>query len=1040
MLKSKLLRFMFAASAALPLWGGVVGRVVQIGGHVSDIALDERRGVAYVANFTANRIEVVHTPDGTLLPPLKTPEQPATLALSPDGRYLVVGHYANWLPPSTAAPGITVLDLDAQTTVTYRPSASPLSIAFGPTNLGLLVAQDGFFLFDPATGVLQPLVMMGIGGKELPVPLATFPPEIVRASVGVSGNRQFAVGMAQLKQLGGEEFGDDDTKTLHYRYNFTTGLLELLGISSEPPLGPRVASVDLEGKTFVIGWALLDYRHVLLAQFPYPTGDFNVGGHAFDWLRGLIYAQVPESTYSGEQPTDLAPGAPPVPKLGPPVLHILDADNLTVRERLQLPENLAGKALLSADFQTLYGASDSGLMIIPIGSLDQYRRVVASQEDVLFHYGSCSQSVMHQEIDIIDPGGGATGFQITATGQGVTVAPSSGTTPATVRISADPAYFQNIKGTSEIFLKISSPAAINLPAPVRVLVNMNEPEQRGAIVNVPGKLVDILADPVRDRFYVLRQDKNQVQVYDGSSFTLTGILRTGNTPTQMAMTIDNRRLIVANDNSQIASVFDLDLLQPSEHIVFPFGHYPRSVAASHGAILAAVRGVGEPVGCPDGPGLHTIDRVDFETRTATTLPTLGVYCNDIALGTILTPSPDGRMIFAAMDDGRVLLYESDAGAFVVSREDFAALGGAFAALPEGVYAVDNFLLNRSLVPYATLETSSGHPSGFAFVDGMGLRTTAPSSSAPGVIQRVDLSQPALVIRPVKTVEAPLLVSAMAGPTVGQIGQTILPFTRTLAPLANRTAIVLLSTSGLATLPWNFDAAVAKPHIETVVNIADGSTELASGGMIAILGNGFSGVTASAAELPLPTTLGEACVAINGVPTPLFMVSPSQINAQIPFEVSGGAAIVVRSAGGVSDPYSFTVSSSSPAIFHTGTAGPDTGLPAIFRAVNNDLVTLSNPVHPGDYLTVYLAGLGRTSPEVASGAAAPYSPLAASVEVPHVTLGNVPLPVLYSGLVPGLVGVYQMNVYVPEQVPRGMQVPLNISRPAQPISLMLRVVK
>src|SRR6266498_2852485 len=36
-------------------WAGVFGRVVPIGGNASDIALDESRGVLYIANFTANR-------------------------------------------------------------------------------------------------------------------------------------------------------------------------------------------------------------------------------------------------------------------------------------------------------------------------------------------------------------------------------------------------------------------------------------------------------------------------------------------------------------------------------------------------------------------------------------------------------------------------------------------------------------------------------------------------------------------------------------------------------------------------------------------------------------------------------------------------------------------------------------------------------------------------------------------------------------------------------------------------------------------------
>ena len=41
------------------LLAGTFGKVIPIGGHASDLALDEARGVLYIANFTANRIEVM---------------------------------------------------------------------------------------------------------------------------------------------------------------------------------------------------------------------------------------------------------------------------------------------------------------------------------------------------------------------------------------------------------------------------------------------------------------------------------------------------------------------------------------------------------------------------------------------------------------------------------------------------------------------------------------------------------------------------------------------------------------------------------------------------------------------------------------------------------------------------------------------------------------------------------------------------------------------------------------------------------------------
>ena len=91
-----------------------------------------------------------------------------------------------------------------------------------------------------------------------------------------------------------------------------------------------------------------------------------------------------------------------------------------------------------------------------------------------------------------------------------------------------------------------------------------------------------------------------------------------------------------------------------------------------------------------------------------------------------------------------------------------------------------------------------------------------------------------------------------------------------------------------------------------------------------------------------------------------------------------------------------------------------------RYDDNELVTPSHPIHrsSGSALVIYLTGLGQTAPAVATGQPAPSNPLSYSVVQPTVTLGGVNLPVLFSGLAPGLVGVDQINVSVPTNVPDG----------------------
>jgi len=1015
-----LLSLSLAIWPLIQLHAGTFGKVVPIRGHVSDIALDSRRGLLYAANYTTSRIEVISLAEQKLLQPIGVERQPGAIALSPDGRFLVVTQIQNFQGEYPAGLlGVTVIDLDANTKSTVALGVPPLAVAFGAGSKALIVTTKDFRLLDPVSGTLETLLVADLTTKDLPVPLATFPPEIIEASSGVSGDGQVVYVIAEAP---------NGTAAV-VRYNVVTRSLGVVNILASPPLGPRVISVDQSGNTLLGGWALMNSSIVQLAQFPYPTGKYNTGGHVFDLPRNVIFAQIPAGTAKATS------GSAPVTAEGP-VLHVVDTDNLTVRERIRLPENLAGRSLMSPDMQTMYAVSDSGVMILPVGKLGQTPRVVSVQEDALFLSSGCDQRVMTQDIDIVDPGGGSTDFSLSVSGQGVRVVPSSGVTPAKVHIEVDPVTYQNAKGTTALQLSISSNSAVNIPPPVRLLINTRDPNQRGAILNIPGKLVDILADPNRNRFYVLRQDKNQVLVYDANGLNQVAVLRTGNTPTQMAMTRDGRYLMVANDNSQIATVHNLDTLTPAPFIVFPGGHYPRSIAASSNSILATVRSVTDPM--PGCGSPHTVDRIDLSRGTATTLPTLGVYCNGVDEESILTASPSGAVVMLADPTGNVALYEAASDTFVVSRKDLSSLGGAYAALTDDLFIGDNNVLNTALVPQTALEAGTGLSSGFTFLEGYGLRATSPGMSNPGVLQRVDLTS-FNSIRPTQLIESPVLAKGLMTATVGQIGQTILPFTRSLAVMPNQHLIFVLSTSGTIVLPYNYDDAVAIPVVTGVTNLADGATAVAPGGLIAISGQNLSPETAVSGSLPLPTVLGSVCVRVDNTPIPLIRVSQQQINAQLPFTTSGSASLVVRNAGGQSSPFGFTILPNAVAVFHSGTAGPNTGLATIVRAKNDDLVTVSNPIHPDEMIVIYATGLGQVSPEVAAGAAAPSDPLAQAVVPPTITLGETQLTTTFAGLVPGQAGVYQINAYVPRNPTTGVEVPLKITQGTYSTTLLVRVV-
>src|SRR5262252_10950253 len=105
------------------------GTVVPIGGHASDIALDEARGVLYVANFTANRIDVMSLANNVIQTSINVAPQPSSIALSPDGHYLVITHFSNFATSPNNA--LTVVDLTTNGKQTYALANPPLGVAFG---------------------------------------------------------------------------------------------------------------------------------------------------------------------------------------------------------------------------------------------------------------------------------------------------------------------------------------------------------------------------------------------------------------------------------------------------------------------------------------------------------------------------------------------------------------------------------------------------------------------------------------------------------------------------------------------------------------------------------------------------------------------------------------------------------------------------------------------------------------------------------------------------------------------------------------------
>ena len=991
------------------------GTVVPIGGHASDIALDESRGVLYIANFTANRIEVMSTADFSIRTSMNVAPQPGALSLSPDSKYLLVAHYGSSETGDPSKNAVTLINLIDNTRQTFTTGDTPLGLAFLADGTAFIVTSNGILLFDPISGAMRTVATFATLAKTLPVDLATFPTQVILATVSTNPDRTFVYAIA-----------DNGTAQAFISYDARRGALYAMGLVAVPKPLPRIG-VAADGSWALIGQYRVDAVADNLAQFPNSIASTNIGGNAVDSRAGVIYAQIIAAAAGSSSGTAASTT---------PVLNTLDAENLLVKESLSIPENITGRMTLSADAGLLYAVSDSGVMVFPVGRLNQQHRLMASVRDVVARGTFCNRNAITQTVTITDPGGGNTDFQLSTDTQGVTISPSSGITPATVQVRVDPTAFQNQNGTLSVAITISSATAVNRPLPIRLLINNRNPDQRGTFVSVPGYLTDLLADPVRNRFYIVAQDMDQVLVFDSTNYSQIAALKTSATPTQIAFTFDRKYLVIGHDNAQQAWVYDLDSLQRLDPIQFPPGHYPRSIAESGKTMLALVRSV-----AADAPG--TIDRIDFVARNGIAMPSLGVYKNIVSPAGVLAPAPNGGAILAAMPDGNVMLYDSNADTFTVSRKDFTTLSGSYAASSYNTYVVGSNLLNASLVPAGVLETASGTASGFAFIDQGGFRTTTSSLTAPGVIESFDPTQGTATGKPTRLVEAPLLSSTSAAVSFpigsGSGANVAMNFLRSLAPLYDRSGIISLSVSGFTVLPWSYAAAVAPPKITAVVNAADGKLPVAPGGLISVYGEQMSPVNLATSELPLPTALGESCLTVNGVSVPLLFVSSQQINGQLPFNVDGNAQMTLRTPGGISDNFNFSILPAAPSVFRSGMAGPETDLATITRD-NGQLVTPTNPVHPGDTIVIWATGLGHTSPAIDAGIPSPADPLASAVIHPTVTLGGVGLNILYAGLTPGSVGLNQINATVPGSVPLGLSIPLVISQGGSSTTLNVRVVK
>ena len=208
---------------------------------------------------------------------------------------------------------------------------------------------------------------------------------------------------------------------------------------------------------------------------------------------------------------------------------------------------------------------------------------------------------------------------------------------------------------------------------------------------------------------------------------------------------------------------------------------------------------------------------------------------------------------------------------------------------------------------------------------------------------------------------------------------------------------------------------------------------APGSYIAIYGSRLSDSFQVFSTPTLPVSLAGVSVSFDNeanrisVPGRITFVSDGQINVQIPWECQGLTQVQIKVAIGniqSREPITIPIANVSPGAFEYTDSNGQLSVAALDQAFQ--LLTPANPARRGQAIQLYYNGLGAVDNQPESGGAAPsQEPLARTRVVPTVTIGGRPAQVLFSGLAPGFVGLYQVNVIVPGDAPAGRQ-PVGLS--------------
>jgi uncharacterized protein (TIGR03437 family) len=1108
-------RFLPLLLVGIPAFCATFGSVVpgSGGASYSDILLDEAHKAIYLVDSSASRIDVYSLATKGFVSPIKTDTQPDSIAMSPDGKTLYATAYTGSV--------LDIIDLTQSTlAVTSKITlpASPEGVAVGGDGRVLIstVGNSG----NNVLLVYDPTLPSGKNLNNVAVTPAAPTPPTLPAPSGTSflSYHSKLITTADGRYIIGNNITSTSTTNGRVVFVYDTTSATVLRSRIVANLS-NVLTVSPDGSKFMAGPALFDMATLaIVAQentanspFAFPANaNFNTqsvqGGSIFSPDGSNLWAAF-----------NFAPVANPAVAANVSRLMINDPDNLLIKLGLELPENLSGRMMITAAGDTIYALSQSGFMILPIGTLSQSPMAQTDSQVELLINDQCGVFAQSSQAvtNVTDAGKG----KLTVSVQSYTV-PNTGvtglggfggpggtiffnpggvvtigvggttTTTATTASSATPTVTtrQTATGASLTFhfnpnaakslgtvapndFLIQAPEAINIAANLRVFQNNRNSDSNGTIlvtqqnISAAETLMDMVMDTTRQLIYVPNSGLNQIEVVDMKAQKLLTPIKVGQLPHSIALSSDGVTMYVANTGGESISIVDLNKMQTVGSVAFP------PIPANAAVTLAFPEAIAYS---EQGPQFVMSDGSLWSIQGTTAVPRV---LNPLVFGgsdsslvrTVsggnpsqfsMAGTPGGEYVILVTGAGNAYLYDASVDDYTKVEQIFttplSGFIGPVAAGPKGAYYVANgTLLNSALTPIAGPPGSTGSTSptgpGIPTLPGAPPTTTTTTTTARPVsaVAAISANNYALFTQPIRTSATATVTdageiqvldattgnvvrtfSSLEGPesTVTGTGRATIPG-RSLIVDPTLTYAYAITTSGISIVPLALPSQANTPRINSngVVNLASYQSAVAPGGLISIFGSGL-GTNATFGSTPLPTVLGGTCVTLNNAAIPLELTSSGQINAQIPVNLAAGKyPLVIRSVTNLTESASVTVTVAkyAPAVFVSSS-----GQAAIVHANDGRYVNAQNPATRDEDLVIYGTGFGvTTGGTVSSGNPAPSSPLAVTAQV-AVYFGNPgysqsPVIVEWSGLVPGFIGVNQINVRVPGTHMNGNTLPVTV---------------